>query len=373
MTMRGLFAIVFTVQMGFGGFVFADAPPPSNPNGNENIECADTIRCSDFLYSFFYDKKGQKIPDKTGSIRIAEQLRSHGGKCEALVDRKFLQEMLVIWDAKTEAHTTGFDCPECKDLYHQLIPESTGSQNKDLQSIGRAMFRSADCAPGVTKNAAKASTSGIHEAKQASPPKPPVVQAAPPANVDAPAEPAYRGRQSSYDRHEPVEVATTTTTGGGGSFMNSNLMWGLGGALIGGLIGYQLGKNSMQNQYPPYWQQLGPRPPPFGQVPGPYGGSPFGFRPGLPLSYPLAGGLGGMGGMGGLGGPPMVLPYGQFGQPGFGSMTPINGYTGGFNNGMPLGATYPGSYGLGTSFNNFGGYTTPIYNYGTRPMILPAR
>jgi hypothetical protein len=206
----------------------------------------------------------------------------------------------------------------------------------------------------VTKKVAKARLVTTQEAPETPAPAPPR------ANVD---EPPYRGRQSSYDRSEPVET-TTTTTGGGGSFMNSNLMWGLGGALIGGLIGYQLGKNSMQNQYPyqmPYWQQLGPRPPAFGQVPGPYGGSPFGYRPGLPYMYPAPGGLGGFGGA------PNILPYGgQFGQPGYGNMMPVNGYAGGFNGVMPLGTGYPGSYGLGT------GFSTPIYNYGNPPMILPA-
>jgi hypothetical protein len=154
--------------------------------------------------------------------------------------------------------------------------------------------------------------------------------------VTAPAQPEpeefAESRPSSYTKHHHVEHDDDDDNGGSNShsFMNSNLLWGVGGLAIGGLLGYMIGKNAQQPQYQFPYYPGGPmmpgglmRPPPFGQVPG-GAFSPFGYNTGgLPPQYQVGGGFGlggnynfqspiynGVGGVGGVGArPPQILPY----------------------------------------------------------------
>jgi hypothetical protein len=225
-------------------------------------------------------------------------------------------------------------------------------------------------------------------------------------------------RPSSY---EPPPPPPSSSGGVGSLFNNSNLMWGLGGALLGGFLGYMLGKNSAQQQqysYPmPYWQQM-PYAPAYGQVPGmrppfmmpgmggpfggmpmaggpfgggmPYGGGPFGGGPfgGAPFGMPTMGGFpgygggfpGGYGGYPGMGGfgPPAILPYG--GAPMMGGGFPGYGYGGMPGSYFPSGTPYPYSVGFGNA-SGMGYYNGGFYNGGAyypgmtgpsgAPIILP--
>ncbi|MGZ3721456.1 MAG: hypothetical protein ACXVA9_00915 [Bdellovibrionales bacterium] len=318
------------------------------------LSCKQEKMCNPFLKTF-YD-----AGDYVGIRMIEKQLISHNNLgCDALRNKEFLDKLLGYYmTSKTEAGNPRYDCRPCLEKFKNQINR--------LSEDGKAIADMAAC--------------------QAAPD--PVPRPAPPVYVDPgpvdPGPPPRIGRGSTGRRERVViDEPEPGPVGGGGGFgiSNSNLMWGLGGLAVGGILGYMLGKNSNQNQQYPYqspmWQQLGPRPPPFGQLPGPFGGNPFQGRPGLPNMYPVGGA--GFGGNGGFGGPPNILPYGgQYGQPGYGNMTPIGGYQGGYGG---------GGYGLGTGFNNGagfntgafgGGYQTPIYNYGGGaggypPNILPYR
>lgn len=123
--------------------------------------------------------------------------------------------------------------------------------------------------------------------------------------------------------------------------LSQNLMWGLGGALLGGVVGYMMGSNNNNGYYggggmpyPPPWMMrqpfgMGNGAPPFlpamnqqapwmvrpgmmpGGMPGAFNGAPGaiplfanGMTPGYGAGYGGMQGLGGYGGLGGIGGIP---------------------------------------------------------------------
>jgi hypothetical protein len=148
------------------------------------------------------------------------------------------------------------------------------------------------------------------------------------------------------DGNRPIRTASTGDNTGFGQ----NLMWGLGGALLGGVVGYMMGNGNRNNGY--YNQMMYPQPwmqrSPYGMYPPPFlplGQQPmmmnrFGMggmmNPNAPAALPLFpgggisplggygnfGNLGGYGGLGGIGGMPNYYMPGQ-GQISTGLTPPI--------------------------------------------------
>lgn len=121
---------------------------------------------------------------------------------------------------------------------------------------------------------------------------------------------------------------------GGGPFMSENLMWGLGGALLGGLVGYMIGNNNgNRGGYGPY----GPMPMMGGMPPPMFRPSPFMPRP-MPMMPGYGPGIGGYpGGMGGfpIGAGGLAMPFGAGGMGMGGMPLGFGGMPGGMGMGMP--------------------------------------
>lgn len=169
-----------------------------------------------------------------------------------------------------------------------------------------------------------------------------------------------------------------------GLFSNSNLLWGLGGALAGGVLGYMAGKNNWfgggdDNGYnggynpwmpgrggpvwrPNWWQHR-------------IGGNQFGQYP--PGVLPMPGMFPGVNGSGwnGYNGMPIYnAGLGGLGGWNSGYNNGLGGWNGGLTGGAPMFIPGVGYTGGSPIYNggNGGGYTNqlPIYN-GVPPAVLP--
>lgn len=193
---------------------------------------------------------------------------------------------------------------------------------------------------------------------------------------------------STYTPETDSGAPASSSSGVGSLFDTKSLLFGLGGVLLGGFIGYEFGKNSVSQYQYPWWQTVNPA---YSQVPyrapmgfpGYPGGVPFPGAGGLPAAYPAPGMGGAFSPFGGspfggspVGGSPVggfgASPYGGYLPPSYSVGTPYP-YNLGFNGGAGVGyynnGWYNGGvYQPGISAPTYSPLQTPIYN---APVVLP--
>jgi len=311
--------------------------PPGTPAANPPAPTADkaqdlfltgnykqTAKCYN---SWMKEPKDQLVltfvdlRDQEGMDRIEDQLQKNknfgcGAVGKAASSRAFREGLLDLFNDRLTEGRPGFD-RNAYNSYKSNLARLVDSG----KAIGECAGQPGGCAPPI-------GTDPLPTGPALPPARPPAAVVVAPTQAEP--EEVVESRPSTYHRphHHHDDDDDDNDNGGNHSFMNSNLLWGVGGLAIGGILGYMIGKNSQPQYQFPYYGQMGPggmyplqRPMgPLGQVPGgaysPYG---FGYNTGgLPGAYQLPGGYG-LGGNtnfspiyngGGIGGrPPQVLPF----------------------------------------------------------------